>query len=318
MIITLTANPSLDRTVDLGGPLTPGGVHRIGADHTQPGGKGINVALGVHRAGLPVLAVLPASPTDPLLSLLRSVGLPHRSSPVAGQARTNLTVLSSPELTTKLNEPGAVLSPAEVSALEELLLGTVSPGDIVMLSGSLAPGVPVDEYVRLIGVLRAAGARVGVDTSDAPLAALAAALPQSAPDVLKPNAEELGQILGVDGASLEQQAATGELDGVREAALGLHRRGVGAVLVTLGAAGGLLATEDAAWYCPSPAGPVVSTVGAGDSATAGFLIARERGEDPGTRLALALAYGTAAVGLPGTTIPRPDQVHVEADRVQRL
>lgn len=318
MIITLTANPSLDRTVDLDGPLTPGGVHRIGADHTQPGGKGINVALGVHRAGLPVLAVLPAASADPLLALLRAAGLPHRSSPVAGQARTNLTVLSIPELTTKLNEPGAALSPAEVSELEDLLLGTVSPGDTVMLSGSLAPGMPVDEYVRLIEALRAGGARVGADTSDAPLSALAAALPRTAPDFLKPNAEELGQILGVDGASLEQQAAAGELDGVREAALDLHRQGVGAVLVTLGAAGGLLATEGAAWYCPSPAGPVVSTVGAGDSATAGYLIARERNEDPGVRLARALAYGTAAVGLPGTTIPRPDQVRVEADRVLRL
>ena len=70
MIITFTANPSLDRTVDLGGPLVPGGVHRIGADGLQPGGKGINVALGVHRAGLPVTAVLPAAPQDALLELL--------------------------------------------------------------------------------------------------------------------------------------------------------------------------------------------------------------------------------------------------------
>ena len=318
MIITLTANPSLDRTVDLGGPLTPGGVHRIGSDRTQPGGKGINVALGVHRAGLPVLAVLPAAATDPLIALLDEAGLPHRSSPVAGRVRTNLTVLSSPETTTKLNEPGSELTGAEVAALEELLLGSVSSGDSVMLSGSLAPGLPVDEYVRLVEALHEAGARVGVDTSDAPLSALAAALPRVAPDFLKPNAEELGQILGVDGASLEAQAATGDLAGVREAALDLHHQGVGAVLVTLGAAGGLLATEDRAWYCPSPAGRVVSTVGAGDSATAGYLIAREKGEGPGGRLARALAYGTAAVGLPGTTIPRPDQVRVDAGRVRAL
>ena len=101
MIITFTANPSLDRTVDLGGPLVPGGVHRIGADGLQPGGKGINVALGVHRAGLPVTAVLPAAPQDALLELLEVEGLPHRASPVAGRVRTNLTVLSTPETTTK-------------------------------------------------------------------------------------------------------------------------------------------------------------------------------------------------------------------------
>ncbi|MGO1200962.1 MAG: 1-phosphofructokinase family hexose kinase [Dermabacteraceae bacterium] len=318
MIITLTANPSLDRTVDLGGPLTPGGVHRIGAESTQPGGKGINVALGVHRAGLPVLAVLPAAPSDPLLTLLEADGLPHRSCAVAARVRTNLTVLSSPETTTKLNEPGGTLSATEITALEQLLLGAVTPGDSVMLSGSLAPGLPVDEYVHLVEALHDVGALVGVDTSDAPLTALAAALPGTAPDFLKPNAEELGQITGTDGVLLEQEAAAGELTGVRDAALDLHHQGVGAVLVTLGGAGGLLATEGSAWYSPSPAGPVVSTVGAGDSATAGYLIAREWGEKPGERLARALAYGTAAVGLPGTTIPHPDQVCPDAARVIRL
>lgn len=318
MIITLTANPSLDRAVDLEGPLTPGGVHRIGAESTQPGGKGINVALGAHRAGLPVLAVLPAAPDDPLLDLLRAEDLPHHASPVSHPVRTNLTVLSSPQQTTKLNEAGATLSPSEVDRLEQLLLTSVTGGDAVMLSGSLAPGMPPETYVHLIDALRARGARVGVDTSDAALMALAAALPEVAPDFLKPNAEELGQLLGTDGSELEHQAADGHLEGIRDAALDLHHRGVGAVLVTLGSAGGVLATDGAAWYSPSPAGPVLSTVGAGDSATAGYLIAVEQGESPGERLARALAYGTAAVGLPGTTIPRPDQVRPDAARVIRL
>lgn len=318
MILTLTANPSLDRTVDLGGPLVPGGVHRIRADHTQPGGKGINVALGVHRAGLPVVAVLPAADDDPLLDLLRAAGVPYRASLVTGRVRTNLTLLSAPQQTTKVNEPGEPLSSTEVAQLEHLLLSQITAGDTVMLSGSLAPGMPVDEYVRLVDAAHARGAGVGVDTSDGPLAALAAALPGTAPDFLKPNAEELGQIVGADGAALEQEASEGRLDGVREAALELHHQGVGAVLVTLGAAGGLLATEGGAWYSPSPAADVISTVGAGDSATAGYLIARERGEQPGERLARALAYGTAAVGLPGTTIPRPDQVRTGDERFVRL
>lgn len=318
MIITLTANPSLDRTVDLGGPLTPGGVHRIASETTQPGGKGVNVALGIQRAGLDVTAILPSAPNDPLLDLLEAEGLTHRASAVAGRTRTNLTVLSTPQLTTKLNEPGTTLTSTEIADLEHLLLSAVGPGDLVMLSGSLAPGMPVDEYVRLIDQLRSRGVRVGVDTSDAPLGALATALPTTAPDFLKPNADELGQIVGVRGDQLEEQAEAGRLDGVRDAALMLHDRGVGAVLVTLGGSGGLLATQGAAWYSPSPVVPVVSTVGAGDSATAGYLIARDRGEDPGHRLARALAYGTAAVGLPGTTIPHPEQVRLETDRVVRL
>ncbi|MEE1652045.1 1-phosphofructokinase family hexose kinase [Brachybacterium sp. J144] len=318
MILTLTANPSLDRTVDLGGELTPGGVHRIVAESTQPGGKGVNVALGAHRAGADVLAVLPAAPADPLLALLEREGLPHRASPVAAPVRTNLTVLSAPSQTTKINEPGTAPTAAEAAALQELLLGSASPGDLVMLSGSLAPGLPADLYVHLTARLQERGARVGVDTSDAPLAAVASALGTTAPDLLKPNAEELGQIVGVDGAALEAAAADGDLSAARDAALALHRAGVGAVLVTLGAAGGLLATDDAVWFAPSPAVRAVSTVGAGDSATAGYLLAQTRGEDPAGRLALALAYGSAAVGLPGTTIPRPDQVRPDPRGVVRL
>lgn len=172
MIITLTANPSLDRTVTLTSELTPGGVHRIDSDITQPGGKGINVALGVKRAGLETLAVFQARTADPLLALLDQLDLSYRTSPVNGKVRTNITVLGG-NVTTKINEPGAVLSDADISALEEALVSAVSAHDTVMLSGSLAPGLPDDEYARLIRKLKPVGAWVGVDTSDAPLKALA-------------------------------------------------------------------------------------------------------------------------------------------------
>lgn len=318
MITTLTANPSLDRTVTLAGELVPGGVHRISSDVTGPGGKGINVALGIARAGLDVLAIFPAAPGDPLVGLLDGLGLPHRETPTSGRVRTNLTVLSEPGVTTKINEPGSALSPSEVSALEDVLTSAVSAGDIAMLSGSLAPGIPADEYALLVGLLRARGVWVGVDTSDEPLLALAAAAPQGAPDFLKPNAEELGQLTGGDGAELEAAAAAGDYDAVRDAAKDLHDSGVGDVLVTLGGAGAVLVTAEGAWFAPSPDAPVVSTVGAGDSAVAGYLIAKSQGAPAAHRLALAVAYGAVAVSLPGTTIPSRPDVHEDVSSVITL
>ncbi len=318
MIVTLTANPSLDRTITLGGELVPGGVHRIVSDRTGPGGKGINVALGLRGAGLNALAVFPAREADLLLDLLDAEDLRHRSTPSQGRVRTNLTILSAPAVTTKINEPGAVLSAVDVAALEDALVEVVEPGGTVMLSGSLAPGIPVDEYARLVRRLRDKGAWIGVDTSDRPLAALAAAGPDSAPDFLKPNAEELGQITGRDGAQMETAAASGDLDGILEAACGLHEAGVGEVLVTLGGAGAVLVTGEGAWFAPSPHTPVVSTVGAGDSAVAGYLIARASGELPPERLALAVAYGAVAVSLPGTTIPARHQVQPDVGDVVEL
>lgn len=319
MIITVTANPSLDRTVTLASPLTPGGVHRISQDTLQVGGKGINVAVGLAAADIDVLAIAPAAVDDPFTALLRSSGIAHRTSPARGAVRTNLTVLSPPGVTTKINEPGAALMPAETDALEQLLLDHAGTDDAVMLSGSLAPGFPVDEYARLVRALRSRGAWVGVDTSDAPLLALSEAFPHAAPDFLKPNAEELGQLTGLDGQALEAAAAHGDLDAIADAARALLARGLGSVMVTLGGSGAVLVTSDGAWFAPAaPGAPVVSTVGAGDSATAGYLIALARGEEPAQRLARAVAYGTTAVGLPGTTIPRPGQVDVDADAVRAL
>ncbi|MDO5645726.1 MAG: 1-phosphofructokinase family hexose kinase [Dermabacter sp.] len=307
MILTLTANPSLDRTVRVPGTLVPGAVHRISRERTQPGGKGINVALGVHRAGLQTRALFPASPSDPLVALVRETGLDFRTSALPGPVRTNLAIVDADGVTTKVNEPGPHLDAEHVAALEDLLTSSITPGDHVMLSGSLAPGFAPGAYRRLVEAARAAGAWVGVDTSDAPLVALAESFPASAPDFLKPNAHELGQILGLDGDGLEEAAGEGDYAPVVAAATRLREQGVSSVLVTLGGAGALLATADGAWVARTARVQVLSTVGAGDSATAGYLIALARGEGPAERLAAAASYGTAAVTLPGTTIPTPEE-----------
>ena len=317
MIITLTANPSLDRTVTLGSALVPGGVHRIETDQIQPGGKGINVAFGVQRAGIDTLAVFQSAPDDPLLELLAQYGLPCRTSPIGGRVRTNITLLGE-GVTTKVNEPGQRLSAQEIEGLERALIEAVGPNDTVMLSGSLAPGFDDDEYARLVRMVRDKGAWVGVDTSDAPLVALAAEFETSAPDFIKPNAEELGQLTGRDGVELEAAAGRGDVDAVRDAALALREQGVRDVLVTLGGAGAVLATSEGVWFAPPIRVPVISTVGAGDSATAGYLIAKTQGLSGPECLAYATAYGSTAVSLPGTTIPRPDQVHPDPDAVREL
>ena len=80
------------------------------------------------------------------------------------------------------------------------------------------------------------------------------------------------------------------------------------MLATLGGDGAVLVTADGAWHATPPPTTVVSTVGAGDSSLFGYLLGDLRGQGPAERLALAVAYGSAAAGLPGTTIPQPHQV----------
>jgi 1-phosphofructokinase len=141
-----------------------------------------------------------------------------------------------------------------------------------------------------------------VDTSEGPLAALVAALPDAAPDLMKPNGSELASFVGGDEDSYEADPAL-----AAEAARQLVDKGVAAVLVTLGGAGACLVTADGAWHATPPPIKVVSTVGAGDSSLFGYLLGDVRGGSPAERLALAVAYGSAAASLPGTTIPEPGQ-----------
>ncbi|QPL05174.1 MULTISPECIES: 1-phosphofructokinase family hexose kinase [Actinomyces] len=337
MITTLTPNPSLDRTVALPGTLQRGGINRIVSVTVEPGGKGVNVARVLAASGADVTAVLPAPHGDPLLAAIETAvaALPSRGRvtthavPVAGAVRVNTAVTEPDGTTTKLNEPGAGLTAAETTAVETVLLETVGAPAAggerpwAVLSGSLPPGAPTDWYARLVRLLRQArpGLRIAVDTSDAPLAALADALPDAAPDLIKPNGEELGQLAGLPAdraMALEEGARAGHLAPVVDAARVLVRAGISAVMATLGPAGAVLVTDEAAWHATAPEVPVRSTVGAGDSSVAGYVLADTRGLDAPGRLTTAMAYGSAAAALPGTTLPTPQDLPATAAVVTRL
>lgn len=308
MIVTVTANPSLDRTSSLGESLRRGEVHRLTGSTVEPGGKGVNVARAIHMAGEEVLALLPGADTDPFMGLLDEIKLPYHNVPVEGRIRTNITLTEPDGTTTKLNEPGAPMASAKVDAFTNAVVEAGLKADWVVLSGSLPPGMPVDWYARVTRQLRMLGCRVAVDTSDAPLAALAAAFPEAAPDLIKPNSEELAQLSGSDAAELEAGAAQGDASATVNAARILLDQGVGTVLATLGGSGAVLVTNGSALRALPPKITVQSTVGAGDSSVAGYVMAATRGESIEQRLATAIAYGSAAASLAGSALPRPDQV----------
>lgn len=313
-IVTLTPNPSLDRTAQVEGKVTRGGVHRLGEIVAEPGGKGVNVARAIHQAGVDVVAVVPADDADPLVAGMQRAGLPYRNVPIGAPVRANLTLTEADGTTSKFNELGATLSAKNAERVVQQLVDAARGAQWVVLSGSLPPGAPADWYPQLIAALRPLGVRIAVDTSDAPLQALAAALPGSAPDVIKPNSEELGQLIGRDGLALEAAADRGDWQPVLDAARELTALGVGAVLVTLGGAGALLVTESGAWLATPPPTVVASTVGAGDSSLAGYLLSEITGAAEPDRLRHAVAYGSGAAALPGSQIPRPDQI--DPHRVQ--
>lgn len=325
MIITLTVNPSLDRAVRLSTPLTVGGVHRIVDDHTDPGGKGVNVARVCDEAGVPTTAILPAQQDDKLLKLLNDCDLHVVTTPTGGAVRTNLTVVDSDSETTKINESGYPLSNDDCEAIistviDQVRLASEGCDDKVwvVIAGSLPAGVPADFYADLVVRLRAFNVKIAVDTSDAPLVEMARRFPEAAPDVIKPNSFEITQIVGGDGQYLEDQAIAGNRQPIVHAARKLIDKGVTHVLATMGEGGAALVSADEAWGGSCPARDVRSTVGAGDASLAGYVLASHKGLSMTERLRWAVCYGSAAVEKEGTKPPQPEDLQLDKATVERL
>lgn len=313
MILTLTPNPSIDRTVMLDGELARGQVHRVMSVTSQAGGKGVNISRAAVSAGIPSIAVVPAGKDDPFVIELLGAGVDCRPVRPAGDVRVNLTITEPDGTTTKLNSPGAEVDAEHLELLAEAILARAATAAWTVLAGSLPSGAPPAFYAELVRRLRQVGGRVAVDTSEAPLQALIAALPDAAPDLMKPNGEELASFTGDDPEALEADPVA-----TARAARSLINRGVGAVLATLGGNGAVLVTAEGAWHATPPPTTVVSTVGAGDSSLFGYVLGDIRGLPAPERLALAVAYGSAAAGLPGTTIPQPTQLCTELVGVTTL
>lgn len=315
MIITLTPNPSVDRTVALTSRLERGAVLRAQSVTSQSGGKGVNISRAAVAAGVRTIAVLPAEKDDPyVLELLRD-GIDCRPERPVGPVRVNITITEPDGTTTKINSPGATVDRPALDRLEQALHQRAAHAAWVVLAGSLPPGAPAGWYAELVTDLAGTTAKVAVDTSEAPLRALAdqVAAGGAAPALMKPNGEELASLTGGDPARIEADPAA-----AAEAAGLLVAQGVGAVLATLGPHGAVLVTPEGAWHATPPPTTVVSTVGAGDSSLFGYLLGDLRGAAPAERLRLAVAYGSAAAGLPGTTIPGPHDVAPEGVELHEL
>ncbi|MDQ1121906.1 1-phosphofructokinase family hexose kinase [Microbacterium trichothecenolyticum] len=301
MIVTLTANPSADRAVVLSSALAPGEVQRALSSREDAGGKGVNVARVVTAAGVPARAVVPVNAHDPYRMLLEDTGIALDLVDVEGRARANLTITDPEGETTKLNLPGAHLSAEEATALTEGVVAAAEGATWLVLAGSLPPGVPETFYADLIHAVRARwGAAAPLVAVDASGPALDAVVASAHPDLIKPNHEELAELVGED--------ASDDTDVLAEAARraqALVPASVASALVTLGADGALLFTADGAWRGRAPKIQVASTVGAGDSSLAGYLLADLEGAAAPDRLARSISYGAAAATLPGTQAPTP-------------
>jgi 1-phosphofructokinase len=307
VIVTVTPNPSIDRTLQIG-RLERGKMTRARSATSEAAGKGLNISLALATEGVETSAVIPlaAESATAYLRLLADA-VPITAVPVKGTIRFNLTLVEPDGTVTKVNEPGPRLESDDVDAILAATTAVAGPGWIVGC-GSLPPGAPVDFYARL-AAMASPGRRIAIDTSsDALGAAVCAGVA-----LVKPNRLELEELVRRPLATIGDAAA---------AARELVARGCQAVLVSLGPDGVLLVDEHRTSHAEAPSiDDAVNTVGAGDALLAGFLAA---GADADA-LGVAVAWSVAAIRSPGTRMRAvtaadrgPVIVHERIDPSRRL
>ena len=280
MIYTVTLNPSLDYVVDVKDFHT-GTVNRSAGEVILPGGKGINVSLMLKSLGCESVATgfLAGFTGEEIRRLLSENGISERFLCLKnGFSRINVKLRSGEE--TEINGAGPTVSGEEQEALLGFLAQTVTDGDVLVLSGSVPRSLPSDIYGKMICRISNKNVRVVADVSGKLLHDI---LPYR-PFLVKPNHHELGELFGCRIESREAAAFY---------ARKLKEEGAENVLVSLAGDGAVLVTRDALYYADAPSGTVVNSVGAGDSAVAGFLAGWMKTREPARALALAVAAGSA-------------------------
>lgn len=296
---TVTLNPAIDQTVTLD-RLVPGEVHRAEAVHRNAGGKGVNVASCLadwfgRAARIEALGLLGRDNAAVFEALFAAKGITDGMVRIPGETRTNIKLVAAGE-TTDINLPGFTTDDATLAEVRTHL-DAVAPGDVVVVSGSLPGGPAADACAGLVARIRRAGGRAILDTSGAPLErALAAA---ELPDAVKPNRHELEDWAG------HRLAGPGD---ILAAAEGLRARGIGLVVVSLGADGALFCGEGGAFHARLPVVSGGSSVGAGDAMVAGIAaaLAEDKGLEDVARQ--GTAFAAAKLTLPGPNLPARDRI----------
>jgi 6-phosphofructokinase 2 len=296
-ILTVTVNPTVDIACTA---VQVRPIHKVRTfDEMQdPGGGGVNVARVVHELGGDVLALVLAGgfAGQFLGELLDEERVPYRALHIAGRTRISYTVHDQ----TSRREYRFVAAGPEVGQAEwQAMLDAVEnePGDWIVASGSLAPGMPEDFYARMARAAAASGRRFVLDTSGVPLkAALGEGLA-----LVKPSVGEFEMLIGRKLRHANELA---------QAALTLVQEGAAErVVITRGHLPAMLATADGVRQRPAAAVHALSAVGAGDSFTGAMVLALANGADDDDAFAWGMAGGAAAVMHIGTA--RPARAEVE-------
>ena len=290
MIVTLTINPAIDRTISVDRLAFEDRAY-VNSNRESGGGRGINASCVIHSFGGQVTAVFPSGGHSGkrLEAYLNGCGLRIAVVPIRNPIRTNLTVTDKHGLTVNLNETGPTLSKAEVARVEQTVLGALHHASWLMVCGSVPPGVPSSFYAKLISTARRKNVKTLLDADGA---ALREGI-EAGPTVVTPNQQEAERLLGVTLLTRNMYV---------EAAEKIRAMGPESVVLSVGSRGAIGAYRKGLFEALPPRVDAVCPIGSGDALAAAYAWSMERNPDrPAEALRWGVAAGTASAQMPGMT-----------------
>lgn len=305
MITVLCANAGIDKTYEVEG-FEIGGFHHPRRFQTSPGGKGINVARVLRLLGqdVAVTGFLGGSVAPYVQSYLRQARVRPSFAAIAEESRLCINIVDTRRRNqTRVDEVGPLVAPSEVDALRRIWERLAAHSRLMIISGSAPRGVPYDLYADLIESAKSRKIPVLLDAHDEMLRYAI----QTAPTVVMPNRSELS-VLFEDDLSVP--------DGVVQASRELIAMGVRVVICSLGGDGAIVVSaEEGEWRAKAAMVEVISTVGCGDAAAAGYAAAWARGLGMVERVRWSMAAGAACAATFG---PVPTDANGVAELVPRV
>ena len=307
MIVTVTMNPAIDKTVDIG-RFERGDLNRIKRVELDAGGKGINVSKTIKELGGESIATGFVGGTSGTIikEVLADLGLRTDFVEVKGETRTNLKVVEETGEVTELNEPGPEVSKEQLDDLLNKLEGYANPETLFVLAGSIPAGIPTDIYRRITEQVHKKGAKVLMD-ADGPLFSEAL---KGKPDMLKPNRLELERHYQMDYRASEQELV---LMGEK-----LLDHGAFMAAISLGQMGAIFLTKEKRYRCPGLRVKAHSTVGAGDALVAAMAYSWAEKLPFETCVRLCMGASAGAVTSIGTKPPHRSLVDELVKQVELM
>ncbi|AII58299.1 1-phosphofructokinase [Dehalococcoides mccartyi] len=305
MITTVTLNPCLDKHIDVHG-LVLYETNRWHLMSKYAGGKGIDVSRAVHEMGNDTIACgfLGGEEGREIETLLAKQGLKYRFTPISQPTRSCFIIYDTKtRRQTNLNAPGPRITPSELKLFHEDLQRESASSNLIVMSGSVPPGIPSNVYFTLIKSAHKLGKQTILDATGKYLRAGL----KAKPCLVKPNIREAEELLG---RKLETEAEI--ILGAKE----IVQMGAGIAVISMGKKGLIASDGKQVIKASSPYVRVKSAVGAGDSTVAGLAISLCRGYSLEEACRLGVAMGTAAVMTPGTELCHREDVQYWLPRIK--